>query len=64
LELEALQTVLPQLEALDASVVAISPQLAQYGQAVRRRAKLQFDVPHRLHLLKKEARRRGKAARA
>jgi len=44
MELEALQAVLPQLRELGASLVAISPQRAAYGQAVRRRAALEFDV--------------------
>jgi peroxiredoxin len=50
MELEALQAVWPQLRAMGASLVAISPQLAQYGRAVRRRAKLEFDVLTDLHL--------------
>jgi peroxiredoxin len=40
---------------LGASLVAISPQLAQYGRAVRRRAKLEFDVLTDLHLRVAEA---------
>lgn len=44
MELEALQTVLPQIRALGASLVAISPQRSSYGRAVRRRASLEFDV--------------------
>src|SRR5438132_5198256 len=44
MELEALQTVLPQIRALGASLVAISPQLLSYGRAVRRRVALEFDV--------------------
>jgi len=44
MELEALQTVLPQIRELGASLVAISPQRATYGRVVRRRAALQFDV--------------------
>jgi len=55
MELEALQAVWPQLRALGASLVAISPQLAQYGRAVRRRAKLEFDVLTDLHLRVAEA---------
>jgi peroxiredoxin len=43
-ELEALQTVLPQIRELDASLVAMSPQRSSYGRAVRRRAPLEFDV--------------------
>ena len=54
-ELEALQAVWPQLRALGASLVAISPQLGQYGRAVRRRAKLEFDVLTDLHLRVAEA---------
>jgi peroxiredoxin len=50
MELEALQAVWPQLRAVGASLVAISPQLAQYGRAVQRRAKLEFDVLTDLHL--------------
>src|SRR3989442_13958793 len=55
MELEALQTVWPQLHATGASLVAISPQLAQYGRAVSRRTKLEFDVLTDLHLLVAEA---------
>src|SRR5205823_8103535 len=55
MELEALQAVWPQLRALGASIVALSPQLAQYGRAVRRRAKLEFDVLTDLHLRVAEA---------
>jgi len=50
LELEALQAVWPELRALVATLVAISPQLPQYGRAVRRRAKIEFDVLTDLHL--------------
>ena len=55
MELEALQAVWPELRALGASLVAISPQLGQYGRAVRRRAKLEFDVLTDLHLRVAEA---------
>jgi peroxiredoxin len=55
MELEALQAVWPELRALGASLVAISPQLPQYGRAVRRRAKLEFDVLTDLHLRVAEA---------
>src|SRR5207244_13585421 len=34
---EALQAVWPRLRALGASLVALSPQVAQYGRVVRRR---------------------------
>src|SRR5262250_346639 len=44
MELEALQAVLPQIRELGASLVAVSPQRASYGRAVRRRAALEFDV--------------------
>src|SRR6266403_1109376 len=50
MELEALQAVWPQLRALGASLIAISPQPGQYGRAVRRRAKLEFDVLTDFHL--------------
>src|SRR5437867_12353522 len=52
---EALQAVWPQLRALGASLVALSPQVAQYGRVVRRRAKLEFDVLTDLHLRVAEA---------
>ena len=55
MELEALQAVWPRLRALGGSLVAISPQLAQYGRAVRRRGKLEFDVLTDLHLRVAEA---------
>jgi peroxiredoxin len=44
MELEALQAVLPQIRKLGASLVAISPQRASFGRAVRRQAALEFDV--------------------
>src|SRR5262249_42886957 len=44
MELEALQTVLPQIRELGASLVAISPQRPSYGRAVRRQAALEVDV--------------------
>jgi len=44
MELEALQTVLPKIRELGASLVAISPQRLFYGRAVRRQAALEFDV--------------------
>ena len=40
---------------MGASLVAISPELSQYGRAVRRRAKLEFDVLTDLHLRVAEA---------
>ena len=55
MELEALQAIWPQLRALGASLIAISPQLGQYGRAVRRRAKLEFDVLTDVHLRVAEA---------
>ena len=55
IELEALQAVRPQLRTLGASLVAISPQLPQYGRVVRRHAKLEFDVLTDLHLRVAEA---------
>src|SRR5262245_44232444 len=55
MELEALQAVWPELRALSASLVAISPQLPQYGRAARRRAKVDFDVLTDLHLCVAEA---------
>jgi len=44
MELEALQTALPDIQRLGASLVAISPQLEKYGHSVHRRLKLGFDV--------------------
>ena len=44
MELEALQAVLPQIRALGASLVAVSPQRPSYGRAVRRRTALEYDV--------------------
>jgi peroxiredoxin len=44
MELEALQAVFPQIREAGGSLVAISPQHASYGRAVRRRAALEFDV--------------------
>src|SRR5215470_556538 len=55
MELEALQAVWTQLRELGASMVALSPQLPQYGRSVRRRAKLEFDVLTDLHLHVAEA---------
>lgn len=50
LELEALQTVLPQIQEEGATLVAISPQLAQYSHMAKRRAKIEFDILTDLHL--------------
>ena len=44
MELEALQTVLPDLHRLGAGLVAISPQLEKYGRSVHRRLNLGFDL--------------------
>src|SRR5262245_11116316 len=44
MELEALQAVLPQIQGLGASLVAVSPQSPSYGRAVCRRAALEFDL--------------------
>jgi peroxiredoxin len=44
MELEALQTALPDIQRLGASLVAISPQLEKYGHSVHRRLNLGFDV--------------------
>ena len=44
MELEALQTALPEIQRLGASLVAISPQLEKYGHSVHRRLNLGFDV--------------------
>jgi len=50
-----LQAEWPQVPALGASLVAISPRLAQYERFVRRRAKLEFDVLTDRHLRGAEA---------
>ena len=44
MELEALQTALPDIQQLGANLVAISPQLERYGRSVHRRLNLGFDV--------------------
>jgi peroxiredoxin len=44
MELEALQTALPDIQRLGASLVAISPQLEKYGRSVHRRLNLAFDI--------------------
>jgi peroxiredoxin len=44
MELEALQTALPDIQRLGASLVAISPQLEKYGHSVHRRLNLGFDI--------------------
>jgi len=44
MELEALQTALPDIQRLGASLVAISPQLEKYGRSIHRRLNLGFDV--------------------
>ena len=44
MELEALQTALPDIQRLGANLVAISPQLERYGRSVHRRLNLGFDV--------------------
>jgi len=50
MELEALQASLPRVHALGATLVAISPQLPQYGRAAKRRTKAEFDILSDLHL--------------
>src|ERR1700733_10206478 len=44
MELEALQTALPDIQQLGANLVAISPQLERYGRSILRRLNLGFDV--------------------
>ena len=44
MELESLQTALPDIQRLGASLVAISPQLEKYGRSIHRRLHLGFDV--------------------
>jgi peroxiredoxin len=44
MELEALQTALPDIQRLGANLVAISPQLEEYGHSVHRRRNLGFDI--------------------
>jgi peroxiredoxin len=44
MELEALQTALPDIQQRGASLVAISPQLERYGHSIHRRLNLGFDV--------------------
>src|SRR5580700_12340386 len=44
MELEALQTALPDIQRLGSSLVAISPQLEKYGHSIHRRLNLGFDV--------------------
>jgi len=44
MELEALQTALPDIQQLGANLVAISPQLERYGRSIHRRLNLGFDV--------------------
>jgi peroxiredoxin len=44
LELEALNNVLPQINAADASLVVISPQLEALSQTMRQKLKLNFDI--------------------
>jgi peroxiredoxin len=44
MELEALQTALPDIQRLGASLVAISPQLERYGRLIHRRLNLGFDI--------------------
>jgi len=45
MELEALQTALPDIQRLGASLVGISPQLEGYGHSIHRCLNLGFDVP-------------------
>ena len=44
MELEALQTALPDIQRLGASLVAISPELEKYGRSIHRRLSLGFDI--------------------
>jgi peroxiredoxin len=43
-ELAAMQTVLPEIKAAGATLVAISPQLEEHSQKAARQNKLEFDV--------------------
>ncbi|MGH9676717.1 MAG: redoxin domain-containing protein [Candidatus Acidiferrum sp.] len=49
LELEALQTVLPQIKQAGATLVAVSPQLAQYSGMAKQRSRIEFDILTDLH---------------
>jgi len=44
LELEALNEALPQIKALEASIVVITPQLEQFSKDMREKLKLGFDI--------------------
>jgi|SRR5271154_374105 len=50
MELEALQASLPRMKELGATLVAISPQLPQYGRLAKRRTKAEFDILSDVHL--------------
>ena len=50
MELEALQTIDPEVRALGAHMVAITPELERYTRAVHRKANLTFDILTDLHL--------------
>ncbi len=44
MELEALQTALPDIQRSGATLIAITPELEKYGRSVHRRLNLDFDV--------------------
>ncbi|HTZ73307.1 MAG TPA: redoxin domain-containing protein [Candidatus Aquilonibacter sp.] len=44
MELEALQTALPEIQGLGASLVAITPELEKFAHSIHRRLNLGFDV--------------------
>jgi len=44
MELEALQTALPEIQRLGANLIAIAPELEKYGRAIHRRLNLGFDI--------------------
>jgi peroxiredoxin len=50
MELEALQEVLPEVQALGANIVAITAELEKYTRLVHRKSNLAFDILTDLHL--------------
>jgi peroxiredoxin len=44
MELEALQSALPDIQRFGANLVAITPELEKYGRSVHRRLNLGFDI--------------------
>jgi peroxiredoxin len=50
MELEALQAIYPEVQALGAQLVVITPELERYARALHKKLSLSFDILSDLHL--------------